>query len=299
MEQAKRRSRVKPSMTSEAQGVQGALLFTPADRPDRFAKGQASSRGRLILDLEDGVADESKPAARSAVAAWFSGGHSSFVRVNGPATPFFAQDVETLERLLITDVVLPKVESAAHLEQARGVWGGARIYPLIETAVGLRNIHEIARGPGVSQLMLGALDLHADLGVTFPNSALLSHARLALVIASRAAGLAPPVDTPHPAIAENDAVACDAQDAAACGFVAKLCIHPTQVAVVDRAFLPSEAQLAWAREIVAAASGGGVVLVRGRMVDAPVVLSARRTLARAELLSPPAGNDGHEALRRS
>ncbi len=272
-------------MTNEAQGVQGALLFTPADRPDRFGKGETSSRGRLILDLEDAVAAEAKPDARSAVAAWFGGGHSSFVRVNAPSTPLFAQDVGALGRLLITDVVVPKVESAEHVRQVRSVWRGARIYPLIESAVGLRNIHEIAQGPGVAQLMLGALDLHADLGVRFPDAALLTHARLALVIASRAAGIAPPVDTPHPAIADTDAVARDARDAAACGFVAKLCIHPAQIAVVDHAFLPSEEELVWAREVIAA-SGAGAVLVRGRMVDAPVVLSARRTLARAALVRP-------------
>lgn len=267
-------------MTSE---VQGALLFTPADRPDRFARGDASSGGRLILDLEDAVAPEAKPAARSAVAAWFSGGHRSFVRVNAPSTPFFAQDVEALGRLLITDVIVPKVESADQVRQARSVWRDARIYPLVESAMGLRNVDEIAKAPRVVQLVLGALDLHADMGVTFPSAVLLQHARLTLAIASRAAGIAPPIDTPHPSVTDLDAVARDARDAAGCGFFAKLCIHPCQVPVVDKAFAPPDEEIAWAREVVDVAAGGGVVSVRGRMVDAPVVLSARRTLARAGL----------------
>lgn len=270
-------------MPGDAQAVQGALLFTPADRPDRFAKGDAASRGRLILDLEDAVAPASKPAARAAVAAWFSEGHRSFVRINSPSTPFFAEDVQALGRLDITDVILPKVEGAEHVRQARYVWRDARVYPLVESALGLRNADEIARAPGVAQLVFGALDMHADLGVGFPSAALLQHARITLAIASRAAGIAPPIDTPHPAVGDPDAVARDTKEAVGCGFAAKLCIHPAQVAVVDKAFAPSDEELSWAREVVEAAGGKGVVMVRGRMVDAPVVLSAQRTLARAGL----------------
>jgi citrate lyase subunit beta / citryl-CoA lyase len=270
-------------MPTETQAVQGALLFTPADRPDRFAKGDAASSGRLILDLEDAVAPSSKPAARAAVAAWFSEGHRSFVRINSPSTPFFAEDIEALGRLDITDVIVPKVESAEHVRQARYVWRDARIYPLVESALGLRNVDEIAKASGVAQLVFGALDLHADLGVSFPSAALLQQARITLALASRAAGIAPPIDTPHPAVGDPDAVARDAKDAMSCGFAAKLCIHPAQVAVVDEAFAPTDDELAWAREVVEAVGQKGVVMVRGRMVDAPVVLSARRTIARAGL----------------
>ena len=101
------------------------------------------------------------------------------------------------------------------------------------------------------------------------------------MLASRIAHVAAPIDSPHPTIRELDEVAGDAQAAARMGFSGKLCIHPDQVPCVAAAFRPSEEQLAWAREVIAAAdSGAGAMQARGRMVDAPVLASARALLAR-------------------
>ncbi|MBK6006866.1 CoA ester lyase [Ramlibacter ginsenosidimutans] len=263
--------------------MRGAVLFTPGDRPERFDKGWAASRGRLILDLEDAVAPERKAAARAAVAAWARGsGRRPLVRVNAIASPFFAEDRAALAGLALGGMVIPKVEHANDLDTVHANWPAVDLFPLIETPRGLEEAVAIGCAPGVRQLLLGALDLHADCGIAFPHPALVAHARLRLVLASRTSGIAAPVDSPHPSVAEPAAAADDARAAAALGFAAKLCIHPGQVDAVDEAFRPSPEELAWAREVLdAAGAGTGAVQVRGRMVDAPVIASARAILERA------------------
>lgn len=262
--------------------LRGAVVFTPGDRAERFDKGWAASSGQLILDLEDAVTPERKAAAREAVANWIAAcGHQALVRVNSTDSIYFGQDCAVLGALPIAGLVVPKVNFASDLDTVRATWPTTALFPLIETAQGLESACEIAQAPGVSQLMLGALDLHADCGIQFSHPALLEHARLRLVLASRVGGIKAPVDSPHPAVHDLDEVSTDAQAAARLGFAGKLCIHPAQVTPVNDAFRPSEEQLAWAREVLAAAeSGAGALQVRGRMVDAPVIASARAILGK-------------------
>lgn len=262
--------------------LRGAVLFTPGDRPERFDKGWAASGGRLILDLEDAVASERKAAARAAVAEWVRGsGRRPLVRVNATASPCHAEDCAALAGLAVRGIILPKVETAGDVDTLAASWPGVDLFPLIETPQGLEDAAAIGRAPGVRQLLLGALNLHADCGIAFPHPALMAHARLRLVLASRLAGIAAPVDSPHPSVAEPAAAADDARTAAALGFVAKLCIHPGQVEAVDDALRPSAEQLSWAREVLdAVGTGAGAVQVRGRMVDAPVIASARAIIER-------------------
>jgi citrate lyase subunit beta/citryl-CoA lyase len=262
--------------------LHGAVLFTPGDRAERFDKGWAASEGLLILDLEDAVTPEGKPGARAGVSRWVRDtGRLPLVRVNAADTPSFAEDCAALAGLRFRGVIVPKVEDPASLEPVRAAWPGTDIFPLVESPSGLENAAEIARTTGVRQLMLGALDLHASCGVEFPQPALMEHARLRLMLASRIAGIAPPVDSPHPGVRDLEELVLDTRAAVALGFAAKLCIHPAQVAPVNAAFEPSPEQLAWAREVLAAVesqAGVGAVQVRGRMVDAPVVASARHIL---------------------
>lgn len=260
------------------------MLFTPGDRPERFDKGWAVSGGRMILDLEDAVAQQHKPAAREAVARWLRDtGRRPLVRVNASDSPDQAADRAVLAGSRLAGVIVPKVNSPAELEAVRATWLDTVLLPLIETAQGLESAVMIARAPGVCQLLLGALDLHAECGVAFPHSGFLEHARVRLVLASRMGGAAAPIDSPHPAVRELDQVSTDAQAAAKLGFAGKLCIHPAQLPYVAAAFRSSPEQLAWANEVLAAAASGiGAQQVRGQMVDAPVLASARALLARGQ-----------------
>jgi citrate lyase subunit beta/citryl-CoA lyase len=263
----------------------GPVLFTPADRPDRFDKGREAGHGALILDLEDGVGPATKAAARAAAHERLGRGNTALVRVNAVDTDAFGDDEAALASASdLAAIVIPKTQSASDLAKVAQAWPGAALFPLIESPEGLARLAEIASARGVVQLMLGALDMHAALGMRFPQADFISYCRIQLVLASQSAGLAPPVDSPFPGFKDLDEVARDARSAAGSGFAAKLCIHPAQLQPVRHAFMPTADELAWAREVDAAAGTGGAVSVRGAMVDAPVVKSARRLLERARQL---------------
>ncbi len=150
-------------------------------------------------------------------------------------------------------------------------------YPLIETATGLLNAREICAAPGVVRPAFGSVDLAAQLGVDPGDRMALWHARSTLVLAAASAGVGSPLDGVTTDLTSAETLRGDAAHAASLGFGGKLCIHPQQVAPVLAAFTPSAEELAWAREVLAA-STGGVAVVRGRMVDKPVVDRARRLL---------------------
>jgi citrate lyase subunit beta/citryl-CoA lyase len=260
----------------------GAVLFTPGDRPERFAKAWSASGGSLILDLEDAVADDCKALARTAVRDWLDQGFTPLVRINAASTEHFAADVIALAGARIRGVLMAKTHTVADVSAIHRLWPGVALYPLIESPEGLANVHQIARGEGVAQLCLGMLDLSAACGVAYPNDTFLSYARIQLTLASAAAGLTGAIDTPHPAYRELAAVAEEARTAAALGFTGKLCIHPAQLAIVNAAFMPSREELQWAEEVVAAGRSGGVAVVRGTMVDAPVIARAHGILRMAD-----------------
>lgn len=111
----------------------GAVLFTPGDRPERFDKGWKASRGALILDLEDAVADDRKPVARDAVAAWIASGARPLVRINAVNSREFQEDVARLSNAPLSGIVIPKADSAADVEAVRSIWPGASLYSLIES----------------------------------------------------------------------------------------------------------------------------------------------------------------------
>ncbi|VTU34325.1 HpcH/HpaI aldolase/citrate lyase family protein [Variovorax sp. RA8] len=224
------------------------------------------------------MAPKHKFAAREAVVRWLQEtGHEPLVRVNAGDSPYQADDLAALGSLRVAGVIVPKVNTPRDLHALRVGWPAATLFPLIETAQGLEHATEIASVPGVGQLLLGALDLHADCGIDYPHPALLEHARLGLVLASRCAGIVAPIDTPHPAVREFEEVAKYARAFARPGFAGKLCIHPGQIASVADAFRPSEEQLQWAR-----ADGR---CARGRLGECPAgahcgIARARRPMAR-------------------
>jgi len=267
------------------------FLFVPADRPERHARALASGAGAVIVDLEDAVAPEHKAAARQQLArshAALSAGECGrlFVRVNTCGTAWHEEDrafVAQLSRQGLAGVVLPKAERAedlAALAEAIGPQG--MLVPLIESAAGLAALDALACAPQVLRLAFGHLDFQADLGLACEaDEAELVPVRLALVLASRRAGLAAPIDGVTPDWRDVERLQHDTARARRGGFGAKLCIHPEQVAPVHAALGPSTAQVAWAHRVNDAmqSAGGGVICLDGRMVDAPVLRLAQRLLA--------------------
>ncbi|MEO5659040.1 MAG: CoA ester lyase [Polaromonas sp.] len=267
-----------------------SFLFVPATRPERFAKALASGADAVIIDLEDAVAPGDKVAAREtllqAVTALAPAQRSRLlVRINAAATPWHADDLIALRELVANGlgaVMLPKAESAGALADVAAAVGPCALLPLIESVAGLDAVDALASAPQVLRLVFGHLDFQADAGLACgPDEAELVPVRLALVLASRRAGLSAPVDGISPGTQDSAQLALDAARSRRGGFGGKLCIHPAQVAPVNAAFAPSAAELDWARRVVTAfeAAGGGVCSLDGRMVDAPVLRLAQRTLA--------------------
>lgn len=257
-----------------------SYLFVPASRPDRIGKALAAGAGAVIVDLEDAVAPAAKRAARDTLAAWLQGPEAQpvVVRINAPQTEWFADDLALMRSTAVRGVVVPKAETVDALAAVAAA--SKPVLPLVETAAGFDAMRQLAAVPGVQRLVFGSLDFQVDLGIEGDDDALLFF-RSQLVLASRLAGLEPPVDGVTTAIDDEAAVVRDTARALRLGFGAKLCIHPKQVAAVNRGFTPSEAELGWARRVLAAAESGGAVAVDGKMVDAPVLARARALLRRA------------------
>jgi citrate lyase beta subunit len=269
-----------------------SLLFTPADRPDRFAHGPSCGTDGVILDLEDGVGLPAKPAARKAALAFFAdpavapAGFVWALRLNHVKTEAGLQDLTTLraaQRPAV--VVLPKTESVAEVEIALahlGAGGPApSIVAMIESGRGLAAADEIAMHPAVAALAFGGADLAADLHATLAWEPML-FARSRIVQAAASAGIAA-WDVPFLDIHNPDGLTRETVAAKALGYVCKLAIHPAQIAPINAVFTPSESELARARRVVSAftAEHGGACQVDGKMVDAPIVKAARRTVALA------------------
>jgi len=273
-------------------------LFVPGDRPDRFGKAARSGAEEVICDLEDSVAEEGKDQARGHVTQWLEQGGSAWVRVNASSTPHYEPDIAALTGLAgLRGIVVPKAEDPAALAVlGRRLGPGTGILALVETAAGVLRAPAIARCPAVSRLAFGSIDFAADIDAALDDEALLM-ARTTLVIASRAARKPAPVDGVTTALDRPEAAAQDAARARRLGFGGKLCIHPAQVLAVARAFCPSEAEIAWAREIIAAAGpkGTGASRGSGQMIDKPVIDRARRILARSPTRPEQAPGPGQAA----
>jgi len=258
-----------------------SFLFTPADRPDRFAKALDSGADVVVLDLEDAIRPEAKGAARRNVVD-FAGrsGRGVLVRVNGPGTSWIDDDLSALAGLVsVAGVMVPKAEDPGRLgDLARRA--GKPVVALIESVRGLMTIRDIAATQGVARLAFGSVDFCLDAGM---QESALDAVRTTIVLESRHADLPAPADGVTVAFRDANALADDIGRARDFGFGGKLCIHPAQVAPVNAGFVPSEAEIAEARRIVAAdeASDGGATALDGAMLDLPVVERARRTLARA------------------
>jgi citrate lyase subunit beta / citryl-CoA lyase len=260
-----------------------ALLFCPADRPDRYAKALAAADS-VILDLEDGVGAASKDAARAALVGTPVDPERVIVRVNAVGTPEHAADREALKQAAYTTIMVPKSESASQFEALRE-YG---VIALVESSLGVLRVEEIARQPNVLAILWGAEDLMASMRGRGSRHAdgsyrdVARHARNMTLLAATAYGKLA-VDAIYASIQDLAGLAAEAEDAAASGFALKACIHPSHVAVIRNAFRADDKQVAWARRVLAAATeggqDGGAVSVDGQMIDAPLLRQAEAILA--------------------
>lgn len=259
-----------------------ALLFCPADRPERFEKALERADA-VILDLEDAVAPKAKETARENVLASSADPTRVIVRVNAPDTDEFARDVSMLRKTAFRTVMVAKTEASTPLDVFDESFS---LIGLCETARGVAGAAHIAAHPRVVAMMWGAEDLVASLGGTSSRSAdgryrdVARYARSQVLLEASAHEKAA-IDAVHIDLEDVGALAEEAADAAASGFAATACIHPSQVSVIRAAYRPDAASLAWARDVLTAAeTERGVFRFRGQMIDEPLLRHARAVVAR-------------------
>lgn len=262
----------------EAAGAR-SVLFVPGSRPDRFASAHRAEPGLVVIDLEDAVGEADKDAAREAADRWLSEGHRCGVRINAVGTPWHEADLAMVARHDLV-VMVPKAQDPEALAGlARELTPGSGVIALVETARGVLEAPRTAEVAGVVRLAFGSLDLAAELGVAPDRDEVLQPARAALVLASAAAGLAPPLDDVTTDVRNTALLASDVRTARDRGLGGKLCVHPAQVPTTEAGFAPTEEETVWARRILDAVGDAAVASVDGRMVDRPVIERARRLLA--------------------
>ena len=280
-----------------------SLLFAPGNVPRRVEKALTLDADAVIVDLEDSVALTDKEATRKPVAEALKRPRKprGYVRVNAPSTPYCYGDLVATVHKAVDGVLLPKVESAADLhaidwllaalEREHGLAEGSiDLIPQVETAAGVQRIDRIIqarslrpyKGPWrVKRLAFGAADYAHELGLTVGlEEPELASARDQIVLSSRAAGLEGPIDSPWFHFKEPAAFERALERSRRGGFQGRLCVHPDQIAPVNRAYLPTGEELARAERIVAAfrqaeARGEAAIQVDGQMVDYPVVYRAQ------------------------
>lgn len=279
-----------PPPTEHPLALARSFLFVPGDRLDRLPRALAAGPDAVIVDLEDAVSPLNKSKARAMLAEAFArlaapDRQRILVRVNAAATSWHADDRDLVKGLAVDGLggaMLAKAESHDDLAALGGVIGAGGLVPLIESAKGMYALDAICRVARVVRVAFGHLDFQVDLGmVCGPDEQELVPVRSALVLASRNAGIASPIDGVTVDWQDAERLERDAIRARRAGFGAKLCIHPDQVPIMARSLGPTTAELEWATRVLAAwqASDGGVVSLDGRMVDAPVVQLAQRLIA--------------------
>lgn len=259
-----------------------ALLFCPADRPDRYQKA-AERADAVIIDLEDAVAPSRKAAARDAMIGHPLDPDTTIVRLNAFDSGYFADDLMALGQTGYHTIMVAKAENP---EQLSGL-DRYRVIALCESARGVLAAPALAATKNVVALMWGAEDLVASLGGSSTRFAdgsyrhIAQHARSSILLAAGASGKAA-IDTIHLDITDLEGLAAEAQDAVVVGFAATACIHPDQVATIREAYRSTPEEVAFARELLDAAAGQrGVFRFRGQMVDSPVLRHAEQVVRRS------------------
>ena len=282
-----------------------SMLFLPGNNPNMLINASCLGADAVIFDLEDAVSPAEKDAARILVRNTMRymelGGCEVIVRINSVDTPYWKKDIDALlpykpalillpktgnkEDVLIADAYMSEVEERLGLE--KGVTG---LMPLIETAAGVENAYAIASAClRVKALFLGAEDLTADLQCKRTKEGReIEYARCRLVVAARAAGI-DVYDTPFTDVNDEEGIWEDARLAKSMGFTGKASISPRHVEVINSVFSPTVSEIDYAYEVMEAIrraneQGKGAIALHGKMIDAPIVARAERTIAMAQAL---------------
>ncbi len=263
-----------------------SYLFVPGDREERFDKALATNAHVVILDLEDAVAPDAKDAARQAIRNWLEtmtpreAVPRLFLRINDVNTDWYKKDCELLQSEHIAGVMLPKAENTQTLSAlAEKLNGPQELIPLIETVGGWDAARQIASVQRVSRLAFGSVDFCIDAGI--PGEAEHLHfVRTSLVLASRLAGVASPIDGVTVDFRNEAQLASDVSQSRKFGFGAKLCIHPLQIETVNAGYSPGADEISWAEKVIAAVGsrGAGAIAVDGKLIDKPLLLRAQKIL---------------------
>jgi citrate lyase subunit beta/citryl-CoA lyase len=278
-------------------------LFVPASRPELFQKALASAAEAISFDLEDAVAETRKDEARAAlrnllVTPDALPPHKTIiVRVNAYGSRHFAADLAAVAQPGVALINLPKPHSADEVraaadalgeaERANGVSEPIGLLLNIETPTALRRAYELASAhERVRGLQLGLADLFEPLGVVRKEPVAVQQAMFTMSLAAGEAGVFA-YDAAYADINDADGFRREAQLARNLGFIGKSCIHPSQIALANAVFRPSDDEIAHARRVVEAAGaadaeGVGAYVVDGKMIDGPFVVRARAILAQAE-----------------
>jgi (S)-citramalyl-CoA lyase len=263
-------------------------LFTPATRPERFAKAAEIGADVLLIDLEDAVAPRDKAAARTTALDRLAGpraGTLRALRINGLDTRAGIADLDALLGSAASPdfLVLPKTETAGHLQildrLLTAVGKATRLVGLIESARGLAALEAISTAtPRLAGLMFGAADMSADLGAATTWQPLV-YARGRLIAVCASADILA-IDSPFFELHDEAGLKQEVTAAVALGFSAKAAIHPAQIGPINAALTPSAGAVEKARAVIAV-NAKGVGTVDGEMIDEAVARKARRTLAAA------------------
>ena len=282
-----------------------SMLFLPGNNPNLLINGNCLGSDAVIFDLEDAVAPDQKDAARILVRNTMRyldfGKCEIIVRINSIDTPYWQQDIDAVLPYKPSLILLPKTGTAqdalaadAYMTEVEAKLGFAPntvgLMPLIETALGVEKSFAIAScTKRVQALFLGAEDLTADLQCKRTKEGReIEYARTRLVMAARAAGV-DVYDTPFTDVNDDEGIVKDAEYAKALGFTGKSSISPRHVEVINQVFSPTRREIEYAYEVMEAiaeakAQGKGAIALYGKMIDAPIVMRAQRTIAAAEAL---------------
>ena len=281
-----------------------SLLFLPGNNPNMLINAGYLGSDAVIFDLEDAVSPAEKDAARILVRNTMRDMELScekIVRINSVDTAFWKADLDMIMPMRPQLILLPKVNSPKDIEEVDGYMteveqrlGYERntvgLMPLIETAMGVENSYSIATSSSrVQALFLGAEDLTADLQCKRTKEGReIEYARTRLVVAARAAGI-DVYDTPFTDVNDDEGIFTDASLAKSLGFTGKASISPRHVEVINSVFSPTMAEIDYAYDVIEAIEtakkqGKGAISLNGKMIDAPIVARAERTIAMAKAL---------------
>ena len=254
-------------------------LFVPGHRPELLTKAAKSGADAVIMDLEDAVSEVDKPAAYEGLSQIPDLSVPLVVRCNGFGSRWLERDLFELKKNPPKIIMLPKAESFQQIDLINKKFGNlVSIMPIIESALGLANVEDILEHPAVFQIAFGHLDFSFDINAK-PDWDALHFARGKMVLASRAAGKAAPLDGVTPDFRDEKIIKRDAQLARDMGFGGKLLIHPMQVAIAINVFRPSEEEYNWAKRVMEAVSNNSsAAQLDGTMIDLPVIRRAKKIL---------------------